>query len=49
MVSELFLILDLFVIEADKLLSVVTCKKKILNKLGAFRWSFAQLCMASQT
>jgi hypothetical protein len=48
MISKLFLILDLFVNEAAKLLSVVICKK-ILTKLGAFSWSFAYLCMAAQT
>ena len=29
MISELFIILDLFIIKAAKLLSTVTCKKNI--------------------
>jgi len=36
MISELFIILDLFIIEDAKLLSLVTCKKQILTKLGTF-------------
>jgi len=40
MISELFIILNLFIIEAAKLLSLVTCKK-ILTKLGAVSWSLA--------
>jgi hypothetical protein len=42
MISELFMILDLFIIELTKLLSLVTWgKKNILTKLGAVSWSFA--------